>query len=393
MKIGLFSDTYYPQINGVATSVRMLRDNLLLAGHEVYVFTTTNPNAPDDEKNIIRIPSVAFRTERLGTYIRPRLYNEIKKLSLDIIHTHTEYTLGYLGRIMSKRLSIPQIHTMHTMYEYYTEYIARSKRLESPIQAFARKLTVSFCNNADAVVVPTGKIEDLIVSYGVNKKISIIPTGIALDKFAEHKNDLATVKEIRSRLGILEDSYVLLYVGRIAHEKNINELLTSLQNYLLGKPQVFFVIVGKGPALTELKALAEELGISSKVIFAGACLWDEINYYYRLGDIFVGASQSETQGLTYIEAMASGLPVVAKEDRCLENLLVENENGYFFNSSDDMVKAVDKLLTDKQLRTLFSRNATISANKYSSDAYAEHMAILYTQVLKKQLIYDYNQIG
>jgi len=386
LKIGLFSDTYYPQMNGVATSVRMLRDNLITAGHEVYVFTTTNPNAPEDERNIIRIPSVSFRTERLGTYIRPRLYNYIKKLSLDIIHTHTEYTLGCLGRIMAKRLNVPQIHTMHTIYEYYTEYIARSKRLESPIQAFARKLTVSFCNNADAVVVPTGKIEDLILSYGVNKSISIIPTGIALDKFAEHKNDPAAVDEIRSRLGILEDSYVLLYVGRIAHEKNIDELLISLQGYLLENPRVFFVIVGKGPALTELTALAKELRISSKVIFAGACLWDEINYYYRLGDIFIGASQSETQGLTYIEAMASGLPVVAKEDRCLENLLVEDENGYYFNSSEDMIQAVDKLLTDNQLRAYFSQNATVSANKYSSDAYGEHMAMLYTQVLDRQLI-------
>lgn len=116
MRIGLFSDTFYPRLNGVATSVLMLKENLEAAGHEVYVFTTTDPEAPVNEHNVIRIPSIPFKTQRLGTVVSPRLYRLVKRLSLDVIHTHTEYTLGIFGRIMARRLEIPFIHTIHTVY-------------------------------------------------------------------------------------------------------------------------------------------------------------------------------------------------------------------------------------------------------------------------------------
>ena len=382
MRIGLFTDTYFPRLNGVAISVRMLKENLEAQGHEVYVYTTTDPDAHDNEQRIFRVPSIPFKTQRLGTFVSPALRQMVKKLKPDIIHTHTEYTLGGFGRKLAQKLNIPYVHTMHTIYEYYTNYIVRSEHLGTPAKYVVRKLTASYCNSADVVVTPTEKNKDLLVTYGVKKPIKVIPSGIQLEKFCSEKRDFEKINAIKAELGIMDDERVLLNIGRVAHEKNLDELLTGLENYLKQHNDVKLVIVGDGLAREKLERISDETGISAQVIFAGARPWDEISQYYRIGDVFVGASLSETQGLTYIEAMASGLPVVAKEDRCLEGVLSNGENGYFFNNSNGLVAAVDKLLSDRGVLESFSKNAIETAQAFSAEAYAHKMEEVYQDMLK-----------
>jgi len=382
MRIALFTDAYYPRINGVATSVMMLKKYFEGMGHEVLVVTTADPEAPFIENNIIRIPSIPFKTQRLGLIAGFRIRKIIKTFKPDIIHTHSEYTLGFLGHAMAKRLKVPYVHTMHTVWEYYTEYVVNIDLLEPAARAAMRTYTAIICNKADKVITPTSKVDDLLISYGVTKDITVIPTGIELDKFDAKYCTQKQLDDIRAELGIKSNEKVLLYIGRIEKEKNIDELLVSLQNYLQSHSDIKLVLVGDGTARKELQKLAEELGIDKKVVFAGLRPWDKINLYYRIGDVFVGASISETQGLTYTEAMASGLPVIAREDRCLEGILTHGENGFLFSDTDSLISAIETLMTDTQMRHRFSEKAVAASQNFSSKVYAEKVLEVYKELLK-----------
>lgn len=384
MRIGLFTDTYYPRVNGVANSVYMLKENLEAQGHRVYVFTTTDPQAPQFEQNVFRIPSIPCKTQRLGTFIRPQLYRLAQNLALDVIHTHTEYTLGIFGRSIARKLGIPLIHTMHTVYEYYTRYLIKSGRFNFATKAIMRRFTAAFCNSASIVIAPTRKIEDLLLSYGVEREIAVIPSGIPLERFAGEQCDPVRVAAIRQELGIAAEDKLLVSIGRVAEEKNLDVILHAMRSYLPQHPDVKLVIVGEGTAKAGLEELSAELRIRSQVIFTGVRPWDEINLYYRLGDVFVSASQSETQGLTYVEAMASGLPVVAREDRCLDGVLLNGRNGYSFRTAPELLDSLDSLLFDSGKLGQFSQEAVKTAQRFSAEAYASNAADLYADLLAKQ---------
>lgn len=382
MKIGLFTDTYYPQINGVASSVLMLKENLEILGHQVYVFTTTDPNAKRGETNVYRVPSLPFASAiRVGMFYNYRLAKSIEGLGLDVIHTHTEFSLGIFGRAMARERHIPLLHTYHTIYEYYTHYIVKLNLLGSIAKTAIRKASANFCNSADNVIVPTEKVKDLLLSYGVSKNISVIPTGIELDKFSKGNYTADQVLKIRAALEIGAKDKVLLYIGRISEEKNIGEILIAMQSYLKGKADVKFVLIGDGPAKSELEDMAKELGIQQQTVFAGERPWDMIGIYYQLGDVFVSASQSESQGLTYIEAMASGLPVVAKADRCLDGVLQNDVNGYAFHDKDDFAQALDCILYDDGQKDRLSLGAVESTAKFSAEHFAYMVEALYKNVI------------
>ena len=383
MRIALFSDTYPPQVNGVSTSVFMLHKHLAVMGHEVLVVAPSFPDVTESEDNIIRIPSVPFKTQRLATVAGPLVYMNITKFAPDIIHTHSEFTVGILGRFMAFTLRKPHVHTMHTVWELYTRHIIDSSALEPTMIEAARKYTALICNQADRVIAPTKKTEDLLNSYKVHREISVIPTGIDIDRFAPEFSPSSKLQEIRAGLGIKESDKVLVNICRLEKEKNLDKLISSISGYLLLHKDVKFVIVGDGTAKKELQQLAADMGLGEQVIFAGQHPWEEINLYYRIGDVFIAASESETQGLTYIEAMASGLPVVAKEDRCLDDLLIEGENGFMFNSDDELVEAVDKLLYDNEMRHRFSEKAMARAHESSSEVYVSSVLELYKELLKE----------
>lgn len=371
MKIGLFTDTYYPQINGVATSVLMLKENLERLGHEVYVFTTTDPSAQSDDIHVYRVPSLPFKSsKRLGMFYHPHLARIISGLGLDIIHTHTEFSLGIFGRSMARVLNIPLIHTYHTIYEDYTHYIVNLGVLDSIAKTAARKMSTKFCNSVDEVIVPTKKVKDLLLSYLVRKDIVVIPTGIELDKYSKNNYDAKTIENLRTSLGINAKDKVILYLGRLSEEKNIKEVLKSMQSYLKERKEAKFLLIGDGPERDNLQMMAKELRINNQTIFAGEKPWKEIGMYYQLGDVFVSASSSETQGLTYIEALASGIPVIAKADPCLEGVLQDGINGYAFYGKDDFLHHLDSVLFNQHLKNQLSLGAIKSVQKFSGKQFA-----------------------
>jgi 1,2-diacylglycerol 3-alpha-glucosyltransferase len=383
MKIGLFTDTYYPQINGVATSVLMLKENLEKLGHSVYVFTTTDPKADKNEKNVFRVASVPFKSSRrVGMFYNPLLSRRIKRLGLDIIHTNTEFSLGIFGRTIAKELNIPLVHTYHTIYEDYTHYIVKFGVLDTIAKKTARKLSENFCNSVDSVIVPTEKVKDLLRSYNVYKPINVIPSGIKLDKYSKANFDSSEILKIKNSLGIDKDDKVILYIGRISEEKNIKELLIGMQSYFKKNDNIKFLLVGDGPDREKLENLSQDLGISNRTIFAGERPWDEIGKYYQLGDVFVSASQSETQGLTFIEALASGLPVIAKKDRCLEGVIEVGYNGYMYSNLNEFYKYLDMVLKDKDHMKKLKDAAVKSTGKFSAMSFAQKIEEQYQKVIR-----------
>lgn len=325
MNIGIFTDTYYPEINGVANSTYELKKGLERLGHTVYIFTVSNPAAPRNEEGVYRIASVPFpmlRERRIGCTVSKVWKRRIRKFHLDVIHTQTEFMMGHLGRKLADWLKIPHIHTYHTIYEDYLSYLHMPDR--QCFRRVAQRFSRICCNHADEIIVPTGKVRELLKQYGVKKEVHVIPSGISLNKFSEP--DKQHVCDIKTWLGIPEDKLVLLYVGRLSTEKNIEELVS----YVYGtkeKENLLLLLVGDGPEREALEQQVRELGMEEDVIFAGMAPFDKIEDYYALGDIFVSASTSETQGLTYIEALATGMPLLVRRDTCLDGVLREYENG------------------------------------------------------------------
>ncbi len=378
MNIGIFTDTYLPRINGVAASCALLRESLIKQGHTVYLFTASEPRAGQDEEGVFRIPSVPFtKAGRIASFYHLSAAHKIRKLNLDVIHTHTEFSLGIFGLMMARELGIRHVHTMHTVYENCTHYIIGDLPFDWLAKPVARSLCAEFCNGADTVIAPTAKVRDMLREYGVFVPVAVVPTGIELSRFSPDSFNRGQVAETRAALGIREKESVLLFVGRLSKEKGIDRLL-SLTASLLKKQEVKLLLVGDGPERPELEQLAKQLGISESVVFAGARPWAEIGLYYQLGDVFVGASQSETQGLTYIEALAAGLPVVAASDPCLEDVVIDGACGYQFDTDEQFESAVCNILGDRELHGYMSAQARRAAARFSCEAFAANAVAVYT---------------
>ena len=387
LKIGLFSDTYYPQINGVATSVLMLKKYLSEMGHSVYVFTTTDPLAPVEEEGVFRLPSLPFvSARRMALFFHPPTARLARQLELDIIHTHTEFSLGVFGRKLAKEMGTPQLHTMHTIYEQYTHYLFKFHLFDPLSRRAARRLSSEFCNGANQVIAPTEKVRDLLIDYGVKEKINVVPSGIELEKFRPglSQDERASM---RHALGIKPEDCVLLYVGRLAEEKNLGEVIEGLTAFLLHTPNVKFLVVGDGPDTGVLTEMVNAACLQGRVIFAGARPWNEIQFYYQLGDLFINASQSESQGLTYLEALAAHLPLLVKEDRCLDKILENGKNGYGFRDQQGMMEGLSSLLADngRRLREMAAAAAK-TAEKYSARQYAIAVSEIYTAILAAEAL-------
>lgn len=219
MKVGFFTDTYFPQVSGVATSIRTLKEELEKKGHEVYIFTTTDPNAPDFENGIIRMPSVpfiSFKDRRVVVRGMWYAYLIAKELELDLIHTHTEFGAGMLGKLVGKKMQIPVIHTYHTMYEDYLHYIAKGKVVKpAHVKYFSR----FFANHSSGVVCPSERVIEKLKSYGVKVPMRIIPTGIEVEKFKRPDITNEMKQKLRDSLGIKEDQLLILSLSRLSYEK------------------------------------------------------------------------------------------------------------------------------------------------------------------------------
>jgi len=393
MNIGIFTDAYYPQINGVVISTQILKEELENLGHKVTVITVSDPNIENDQEGVLRLKSIPFAVLpnfRVGQVYSHKMMKTIKALNLDIIHTQTEFSLGIFARIISRRLNIPIVHTYHTMYEDYTHYFS-PKRMEKTAKRITQKLSCYLCKTVDSVIVPTKKVEDKFIEYGFKKAINVIPTGVNLRPFNPSSYTSKDIQETRKELNIDNSSKVILYLGRLAKEKSIDVLVKAMPDVLKKNPNTILLIVGDGPEMSPLKSLAETLGCRQNVVFAGKKPWATIGKYYQVATVFVSASTSETQGLTYIEAMAAKKPVIAKYDTNLEDTISDGINGRFFFEDQELAPLLSNVLKDELLARYLAKNGYDSVKNASSVVFGESVEEVYYNTVNAKYHQLYGQ--
>ncbi|MBU3093434.1 glycosyltransferase family 4 protein [Clostridium sp. CM028] len=384
MNIGIFTDAYYPQVSGVVTSTIILKNELIRLGHNVTIITVAHPDV-EEQEGIIRLPSIPFfllPSQRVGMIYSRKIMNKIKKIDLDIIHTQTEFSIGIFGRIVAKRLDIPVVHTYHTMYEDYIHYISHGIMLK-PASQLAKKVSELYCRDCSAIIVPTIKVKDALENYGLTRHIDVIPTGVNIEPFKRSNYNKETIKDEKRSFGINETQPVVLFIGRIAKEKSIDIIINSMKELTKRIPNCKLLIVGDGPERENLEDLAKALGIEKSVVFAGEKPWEEIGRYYQMGDVFVGASLTETQGLTFEEAMAAQIPVVAKYDKNLDGIIRDKINGRFFYKDENLAEILFQILMDKEESALMVKNAYDRMEPLSSKCFGENVEKVYMEVEKQ----------
>ncbi|VEE82283.1 glycosyl transferase [Streptococcus milleri] len=341
MRIGLFTDTYFPQVSGVATSIRTLKTELEKLGHTVFIFTTTDKDVNRYEDwQIIRIPSVpffAFKDRRIAYRGFSTALEIARQYQLDIIHTQTEFSLGLLGVWIAKELRIPVVHTYHTQYEDYVRYIAKGMVIRP---SMVKYIVRGFMSDLDGVICPSEIVYDLLMKYKVKVEKRVIPTGIELAKFERPEITSENIVDLRDKLGIAKDETMLLSLSRVSYEKNIQAILAALPAVLEENPDVKLVVAGDGPYLSDLKAQAKRLNIIDVVIFTGMIAPSETALYYKAADFFISASTSETQGLTYLESLASGTPIIAHGNPYLDNVINNKMFGTLYYEERDLAGAI-----------------------------------------------------
>jgi len=384
LNIGIFTDTYHPQINGVVTSVRMLEEQLRALGHTVYVFTVADPKAEKKRPYVYGMPSMALSfipSHRVALLYPPHILFKFRALKLDVIHTQSEFPLGVLGKLVSGFYRIPMVHTYHTMYVDYVHYIANGHLLNHKT---AERYSRIFCNGANMVVAPTSKVKECLLNYKVKRPIEVVPTGFDFKRFARERYTDDEIGVLKDELGIPRGAPVLLTVSRLAREKNIDVVIKVMPKILADFPEARYVITGDGPLRDELAGLAETLGLKDRVVFTGAVPWDDVGKFYRLGDCFVSASTSETQGLTYAEAMASRAPVAAKKDESIRELLVDGETGFLFDDEAECAAAIKTVLSDKNRAAAVAERAYESVGRLSCENFGRQIEAIYKKCIEER---------
>ncbi|MBU3143185.1 glycosyltransferase family 4 protein [Clostridium sp. CF012] len=384
MNIGIFTDAYYPQVSGVVTSTFILKNELIRLGHSVTIITVAHPDV-EEEEGIMRLPSIPFfllPSQRVGMIYSRKIMIKIKKLDLDIIHTQTEFSIGIFGRIVAKKLDIPVVHTYHTMYEDYIHYVSRGIMLK-PASQFAKKVSKLYCRDCSAIIVPTLKVKDALQQYGLLRHIDIIPTGVDLEPFKRNNYNEGLIQDEKKSFGINETEPVVLFIGRLAKEKSVDIIINSMKELIVKMPNSKLLVVGDGPERENLEALVRLLDIEKSVIFTGEKPWAEIGRYYQMGDVFVGASLTETQGLTFTEAMAAQVPVVAKYDKNLDDLIRDKINGRIFYKDEDLSEILFEVLMNKEECDTMVKNAYDGIEALSSKCFGESVEKVYMEVEKQ----------
>lgn len=390
MRIGIFTETYTPYISGLVTSEVMLKKGLEKLGHEVYVVTANLENFQyeyDEEEHVLKIPGIptGIYDSRLTSVYPLKAVNMIKGWNLDVIHSQTEFAIGTFARLMSYQLDIPLVHTYHTMYEDYIHYITKGYFNRSS-KKIVEYLTLFYCDKtASELIVPTKKTYDLFKEkYQVDRNIHIIPTGIELERFYKENVDSKKVEELKQKLKLSKDDFVAIFIGRLAQEKNVVFLLNVIKELVPKIPNLKLLIVGDGPDYDEYKKIIKEYKIEKNVIMTGKVAWEDVPYYYHLSDIFLTASHTETQGLTVIEAMASGVVPICIDDESFATTVIDGLNGKIFNTEEECQNIIEELSKDKKLVNRLSKQARINSDRFSSKYFAESVLDVYKYAIENK---------
>jgi glycosyltransferase involved in cell wall biosynthesis len=381
MRVLFISDVYFPRVNGVSTSIRSFRDDLGAAGIETVLVAPAYAAAAAavGEPGVWRVASARVpRDPEDRRMKRGSLRDTLARLAgerFDLVHVHTPFLAHYSGVRFARTARIPVLATYHTLFEEYLHhYVPLLPRVLGA--ALARRFTRSQCAQLSAIVAPSEPMRALLIAYGVRTRIEVIPTGLPADRFVPGDG-----RRFREHFGIPRNRPLLLYVGRVAYEKNIEFLLHSFVALRSSRPDALLAIAGEGPAREHLRALAVRLGIAQDVLFIGYLDRERtLKDCYAAADVFVFASRTETQGLVLLEALAQGCPVVATSHFGTASILQPNCGARVApDRPDAFARSVLDILEDPARAAKLSSQARAYSQGWSSGLMARRLAQLYRE--------------
>lgn len=381
MKIGIFSDTYLPQVNGVVTSIKILIKELESLGHEIYVFVPhiKGKGRENLDKNVYQFHSVPFLGHQDIRVVNPfsKHLISLRKLELDVIHSHTPFSMGLLAMQQAKKRNIPLVHTYHTLFTQYVHYLPL---FESLGVWMTKRASRRYCNSCDMVFTPSTAMAQELKSYGIKTAIDVIPTGVDV-QLIEKGNAVL----VREQNHIPPEVEIVSYAGRLAKEKNLDFLMHVFRKVADKRKLIQFMMIGDGPERSHLERLAKQLHLERQVIFTGYLGQSDLASWYKATDVFAFSSLTETQGLVILEAMSMGVPVVAVDAMGVSDFIRSQIGGFSSAANVDEFSArVVELLSDDALRSRKSQQARKLASDYSSRKMAEKIANHYQELISKK---------
>lgn len=377
LRVAVFSDSALPILNGVSISIDALVREMRNQGHSVHVFTASHFRYKDPDPNTSRFLALTTPWARNYPLAVPPFYpmlHRFRKQPFDVIHTHTPFTIGFVGLRWAQSHGIPVVSTYHTLYDKYAHYIPLFPKRY--VRYKIAKHTNFYYNQVDHVITPSEASMKWLRRHSVHRPITVIPTGVSRLLSVDRS-------ETRQRFGIAPNHKVLLYVGRIAKEKNMSVLFEAAALVFASDPHARLWLVGDGPYREQCSQMARELGIGDRVKFVGFIPREEVDAYYAASDLFVFSSLTETQGLVVNEAMSYGLPAVVVNGGGAGASVVDDVNGLLVrNDSEQMAESILTILNDEQLAAKLSDGALRTGREYSVASMAERAVDVYRSVIQ-----------
>jgi len=378
MRVALFTNNYLPMRGGVTTAVETLRRGLEALGHQAWVFAPRFANVAADPPFVFRyasVPALTYPDFPLAIPFSPRLARAVRDLDIDIFHAQHPFLLGRTARRLARRLGRPLVFTYHTRYEKYSHYVPLR---QDWVRALAISWSCAFADLADLVIAPSAGIRDTLGERGVRAPMEVVPTGIELDHFSPGDRSAS-----RAALGLPADDPLLLYVGRLDREKSVERLLAAFEQVAAVLPTARFVLVGQGTHARSLREQARRSPAGDRIDFRGVSPREELPPYYRAADLFLFASETETQGLVLAEAAACGLPAVAVSASGVDEAIANGETGILTKAEPrELADAAIALLLDPARRRAMGESARrLAEREFSARRQIGRMMALYEALL------------
>ena len=381
MKILIASDSYKYQTSGAANVVITLANEFRRRGHSVKVLALSNTKhsfQDGDDYYIGSLPAFVYPDARFSIVHHNRLLRDLKAWKPDVIHMHTETSAARMARAIAVADHTPYVMTSHTDY---AQFLFGHYSASRPVRLLFREVGRIVYRGAMVITAPSDKALSFPLLETKAQRVVVIPNGIRLEQY-QKKSTPEERAELFRRWGLIDNGRTVVIVSRVSREKNLHEILEYFTSILERLPDAQLLIVGDGPERAKLEAYAAELGISDHVRFTGRIPSEEVYLYYDMGNVFVSASTFEVHSLTYLEAMARGLPLVCRDDPCLNGVLEDGDNGFAYRTRDEFVDGVSSLLTDGALRERMSARALERAADFSVERCADRMLELYQSVME-----------
>jgi len=384
MKIAIFSDTFPPQVNGVANVVKESAEGLAARGHQVKIFTVSNSSdkSPFNKKSgpvvvfLPSLPALVYQNERFGLPSFAH-FNQLKNFNPDIVHTHTPFAVGWQAIWWTKKLKVPLVGTHHTFYDHYLKHI---KMDYDWTKKFSWKYIAAYYNQCDLILSPSQSLAKELIAHEIKKSIKIIPNPIDTDFF----RPAGAAKKTKAKKHFRIDNQSVAYMGRLSYEKSVAQAVKAFVLAAKKAPTLRLMLIGDGPEKKRLEELSKALGLKNKIIFTGILRGENLLKALWANDIFITASKTENMPVSVLESMAAGLPIIAVRENGLAEIVKENTNGLFAqtDSPKDFSQKIIFLLSRPELLKKFGQNSRSLALNYSREKIASLLETFYLSVIE-----------